>query len=160
MNPTALTQPAGTEPTRTPPARTPPARQGVSFTWTAFLVMCFAVVGLVGVFGTFAAGLPLRRELAREVTLDEALLALRSPAPQVALEALRPRLDDSAPALFPLPADPVAAIGAERQAVRARFLTEADAITYRMQLMILIVTCMAAVFGSAILAFGRRSGAG
>src|SRR5258708_3878600 len=111
--------------------------RSASFTWTAFLVMCFAVVGLVGVFGTFAAGLPMRRELAREATLDEAVQALSGPNPQTVLESLRPRLDDSAPALFPLPADPDAAIAAERLAMRARFLAEAEAITARMQMMIL-----------------------
>ncbi len=134
-----------------------PAQNGVAFTWTAFLVMCFAVVGLVGVFGTFASALPLRRELAREATLDAALVALRAPDSAQALAALKPRLDDSAPALFPLPADPVAAIAAERLAMRARFIAEAEATQYRMQLMVLIVTVMAAVFGSAILAFGRRA---
>jgi hypothetical protein len=134
-----------------------PAKSGVDFTWTAFLAMCFAVVGLVGVFGTFASALPLKRELAREVTLDEAAAALRAPDAAKLLEALKPRLDDSAPALFPLPADPVAAIAAERVAMRARFLAEANATEHRMQLMVLIVTVMAAVFGSAILAFARRA---
>ncbi len=134
-----------------------PARQGIDPTWTAFLVMCFAVVGLVGVFGTFASALPLKRELAREATLDEAQAALRAPDVAQRLEALKPRLDDSAPALFPLPADPTAAIASERLAMRARFLAEANATQYRMQLMVLIVTAMAAVFGSAILAFGRRA---
>ena len=133
-----------------------PKRNGIDVTWTAFLVMCFAVVGLVGVFGTFASALPLRRELAREATLDEAAAALRGPDPAKAIAALKPRLDDSAPALMPMPADPVAAIAAERVAMRARFLAEAEATQYRMQLMILIVAAMAAVFGSAILAFGRR----
>jgi len=139
------------------PAAPADSTRSFNFTFTAFLVMCFAIVGMVGVFGTFAAGLPMRRELAREATLDEAVFALASPNPQQALEALRPRLDDSAPGLLPLRADPVAAIAAERVAMRGRFLAEAEATTSRMQLMILIVTCMAAVFGSAILAFGRRS---
>jgi hypothetical protein len=139
------------------PAPASKAKPGIDVTWTAFLVMCFAVVGLVGVFGTFASALPLKRELARERTLDEAAAALHAPDPAAAIAALKPRLDDSAPALLPLPADPVSAIAAERKAMRARFLAEADATQYRVQLMILIVTAMSAVFGSAILAFGRRS---
>ncbi len=134
-----------------------PKSADFSFTFTAFLAMCFAIVGLVGVFGTFAAGLPMRRELAREHTLDEAQLALHAPNPQAALEALKPRLDDSAPALLPLPADPDAALAGERQAMRARFLAEAEATTYRMELMIMIVTVMAAVFGAAVMAFSRRA---
>ncbi len=136
----------------------PPAesRRGANLTWTGFLVVCFAIVGLVGVFGTFAATLPLHREIAREATLDEALQAVRGPNPASAIAALKDRLDDSAAALIPLPAAPEAAIAAERLAMRARFLAEADAIAARMHWMILIVTLMAAVFGAALMAFGAR----
>jgi hypothetical protein len=137
-----------------PPSDEP--RRGINVTWTAFLVMCFAIVGLVGVFGTFASALPLRREMAREMTLDLALAALRGPDPQAAIAALKDRLDDSAKALIPLPADPEAAIAAERTAMRARFILEAEATQRRMQIMIIIVTVMAAVFGSAMMAFARR----
>jgi len=81
---------------------------------------------------------------------------VHGPNPSVALEELKPRLDDSAAALFPLPADPDAAIAAERVAMRKRFLAEAAGTASRMQLMIAVVTVMAAVFGAAIMGFGRK----
>ena len=121
-----------------------------------FLAMCFAIVGLVGVFAAFATQVPLHRAIARDAALDDALIALHGPDPMVALEALRPRLDDSAPAVIPPPANPEAAIAGERVAMRKRFVTEADATSRRMNLMIGIVTVMAFVFGAAITGLARR----
>ena len=121
-----------------------------------FLAMCFVIVGLVGLFASFAAPLPLERAIARERTLDEAEAALSGPNPQAAIAALKDRLDDSAPALTPLPADAHAAIQAERVAMRARFLAESDAGATRMRWLIVIVTVMSAIFGVSITGFGRR----
>lgn len=126
-------------------------------TLVGFLVCCFAVVGLVGLFATFAAPLPLQRAMAREETLDAAQEALSGPDPAAAIAALKDRLDDSAPALIPLPANPQAAIAAERVAMRARQRAEAEAVGARMRLMIGIVTVMAAVFGTAVTGFARKS---
>ena len=42
-------------------------------TWMAFLVAAFGVVGLMGVFASYAAPLPFERAIARDATLDEAL---------------------------------------------------------------------------------------
>ena len=127
-----------------------------AYTAMGFLAMCFAIVGLVGLFASFAAPLPLARAMAREATLDQAQLALHSANPQAAMDVLKDRLDDSAQAFSPLPADPDAAVAAERVAMRARLRAEAAAVASRMQLMICIVTAMAAVFGCAIIGFGRR----
>ena len=121
-----------------------------------FLAMCFVIVGLVGLFASYAAPLPLERALAREKTLDDVEAALGSPDPQAAIAKLKDRLDDSAAALIPLPADARAAIQAERVAMRARFLAESDAANTRMRWLIIIVTTMSAIFGTAITGFGRR----
>jgi hypothetical protein len=127
-----------------------------SFAAAGFLTMCFAIVGLVGVFATFAAPLPLYRAMLRDTALDETLVALKSSTPQAGLDALKARLDESAKAFVPLPANPDAAVAQERQAMHQRFHEEADATGYRMKLMIGIVTVMAAVFGAAITGLGRR----
>jgi hypothetical protein len=133
-----------------------PAKPSNSYTLMGFLAMCFAIVGLVGLFASFATPLPLYRALARDTALDAALVAMHGPNPQAALEALQPRLDDSAAAFTPLPANPDAAVAAERTAMHARFVAEANATASRMQLMIGIVTVMSAVFGAAIIGFGKR----
>ena len=79
--------------------------QRIDPTWFAFLAMAFAVVGLTGAFASFAAPLPLHRALTREAALDDALIAVSAPDPKAALEALRPRLGDSAAALLPIAGD-------------------------------------------------------
>ncbi len=134
----------------------PSAKSPNAYTAMGFLAMCFMIVGLVGLFAVFAAPLPLARAMAREVTLDEALVALHSADPKAGIEALKDRLDDSAAAFTPLPANPDLAVAQERLAMRIRLRAEADAVASRMELMICVVTVMAAVFGAAIIGFGRR----
>ncbi len=131
-------------------------RSNNSLAAAGFLAMCFAIVGLVGIFSTFAAPLPFYHAMVRDVALDDALVALRGPNPHADLKALAPRLDESASAFDPLPANAEQAVAAERTAMHQRFREEADAIAYRMKLMIGIVTVMAAVFGAAITGLGRR----
>ncbi len=133
-----------------------PTKAANAYTAMGFLAMCFAVVGLVGLFALFAAPLPLQRAIAREQTLDEVLIALHSSQPQAGLVALKDRLDDSAAAFTPLPANVDEAVAHERVAMRARLQAESNAVSSRMQLMIAVVTAMAAVFGAAIIGFGRR----
>lgn len=127
-----------------------------SYTMMGFLGMCFAIVGLVGLFAVFAAPLPLHRAIARDAALDEALVALHGADPAAGMAALKDRLDESAAAFTPLPANPDAAVATERRAMFSRFEAESDATSSRMQLMIVIVTVMAAVFGAAIAGLGRR----
>lgn len=125
------------------------------YTWMAFLTMAFAIVGLMGLFATYAAPLPLQRALARDATLDEVLAATSRPDAQAAIEALRVRLDDSAPAILPVGPDIESRIAAERTAMRGRFTAEADAEARRLRLMIGIVTLMGAAFGATLLRIGR-----
>ncbi len=131
--------------------------RGVTSTWSAFLAMVFVVVGLAGLFASYAVPLPLQRALARDATLDAALLAAHGPDPAAALEALRPQLGESADALLPPSGDMAARIAAERTAMHARMLAESDAVALRTRWMLAVITLMGAVFGIAILHIGRRS---
>ncbi|MDE2199286.1 MAG: hypothetical protein KGJ41_09695 [Rhodospirillales bacterium] len=125
-------------------------------TWMAFLAITFAVVGLLGVFATYAVPLPLERALAREATLDDALAALHGPNPAAALEALRPRLGSSAAALLPPGDDMPARIAAERVAMRRHFHIEAAAEATRMRWLISIMTVVCGVLGVGMLAISGR----
>ena len=120
-------------------------------TWFAFLTITFLVVGLTGVFASFAAPLPLARALARDAALSDALTALATPDPVAALEALRSRLGDSAGALLPIGGDMPARIAAERTAMHVRLQAEADATASRLRLLIAVVTLTAATFGCVLL---------
>ncbi|MCW3477447.1 hypothetical protein [Limobrevibacterium gyesilva] len=128
----------------------------VDGTWIAFLAMAFAVVGLTGLFATFAAPLPLQRAVARDAALDAALVAASGPDAAAALEQLRPRLGDSADALLPPQGDMAARIAQERLAMHQRLLAEAEATAIRLRWLICIATVMAAVFGAAIVGVSAR----
>jgi hypothetical protein len=122
----------------------------------AFLVAAFAVVGMTGMIASYIAPLPLQRALARDATLDEALAVAGAPDAQARLEALRPRLDDSAAAILPAGPDLAERITRERAAMHARFLAETDAAGSHLAWMIGIVTLMGAAFGVAMLNFAGR----
>jgi hypothetical protein len=122
----------------------------------AFLSFAFLAVGLTGLLATYATPIPLARALARETALDAAADAARAPDPAAALDALRPRLGESADAILPPTADVAARIARERTAVRTRFLAEADATADRLRFLIIVVTIMAAAFGAFVLRFSSR----
>ena len=125
-------------------------------TWAAFLAMAFVVVGLAGLFASYAVPLPLQRAVARDAALDAALVAAHGPNPAAALEALRPDLGDSADVVLAPGGDIDARIAAERAAMRGRLQAEADAVALRTRWLLCVVTLMAAAFGVAILHMGRR----
>ena len=125
-------------------------------TLTGFVAMAFAIVGLVGLFATYAAPLPLERALARTAALDEALAAAAGPDYAATLDRLRPRLAESAAPLAPGPALE-ARILAERDAARDRFRAEADATAVRLRWLVCLVTLTGAAFGIAMMGAGRRA---
>jgi hypothetical protein len=125
-------------------------------TLAAFLAMAFFIVGLTGLFASFAAPLPLERALAREAALDEAVAAARSADPAAALTGLQARLGESAAELTPGP-DLQARIAAERLAMRARFATESDVTLARLRWLISVITGMGALFGVAMLNLAARA---
>ncbi len=57
-----------------------------------FLAMAFAIVGLAGIFATYAAPVPLVRAIREEVVLDQVLAASGKPDRAAELARLRPAL--------------------------------------------------------------------
>jgi hypothetical protein len=128
-----------------------------SGTWTAFLAMTFIVVGLTGLFATYATPIPLERALARDAALDEALATEGQPNQAALLEALRDRLDDSAAAVIKGTGPLAVRVAAARNAMHAELQHEADAIGDRLRFMIIVVTVLGIVFGAVILGAVARS---
>ncbi len=128
-----------------------------SGTWTAFLAMTFAVVGLTGLFASYAAPIPLDRALARDATLDEALATDGQPNQAATLAALRERLDDSAATVIDGPGPLAARVATARAAMRTEMQRQADAIGSRLRLMIVVVTVIGALFGAVILGAVARA---
>ncbi len=127
-------------------------------TWTAFLVVAFGVVGLVGAFGTYAAALPFDRAMARSATLDRVIEAAHAPDPAKAEAALRPLLGESDVVLTGT--GPIEArVEAERRRFFAEMHTEAGIYGFRFRCYIAMFTVMAGVFGAVVMSFGRSPAA-
>ncbi len=122
--------------------------------WMGFLAMTFAIVGLVGLFASYAAPLPLERALARDATLDEALTTDGSAA---ALGKLRDRLGDSAALVIDGQGPLATRVATARAAMHAALLEESDATGTRLRLTVLVITVVGAVFGMVILGAVARA---
>lgn len=135
------------------------ARDGL--TWTAFLAMAFAVVGMTGVVGTYAAQIPLQRALLHEALLDRMLLAADAPDATQALASLRPEVADVLGDAEAKQLDGAGTMAARVAASRARLHTvfEADAtdVAFRLRIVICVFTAVGMLFGAMVLSIVRRS---
>jgi hypothetical protein len=120
----------------------------------AFLAMAFVVVGMVGLFATYAAPLPLERAMARDATLDE---ALATGGQKAALEPLRTRLDDSASLVIDGTGPFAERVATARAAARASLLQESAQVGARLRLELLVVTLVAAGFGAVAIGAVSRA---
>jgi len=125
-------------------------------TWTAFLLMCFALVGLTGLFATYATSIPLERALIRTGTLDEVLAAARTPDSAARLAALRPALGEHADAVLSGPGELWDRVAAERAVVLNEQGREARSVAHRTRILVIIVTLMASLVGAGIMALAQR----
>ena len=98
----------------------------------AFLVACFLVVGLAGLFASYAAAITYQRAFAR-------LAALEHPSPP----------EPGAPA--PLPDTPDS-----RRTILAEANQEAGAVLPRLRLLLAVLTALATVFGTGVALLLRR----
>ena len=112
-------------------------------TWTAFLLMCFALVGLTGLFASYATSVPWERAVIRTGVLDQVLDAARGPDADARLAALRPALGPDSTASAAGPGDLWARVAAERRVVLDEQGREARSVAHRVRIMVGIVTLMA-----------------
>ena len=125
-------------------------------TWTAFLTIAFAVVGLVGAFSTFAAQIPFDRAMARSQALDQAVAASHRPGASVALDELRPLLGDSAEHVLTGPGTIEDRVAAERIRMLGALHTESMDYGLRLRVVIAAFTAAAALFGAMVLSIVRK----
>ncbi len=125
--------------------------------WTAFLLMLFAVVGLCGLFASYAGSIPLERGQVRTATLDSVLTDSAAPDAPARLERLRPRLGDLAAAVLDGTGPMAGRVAAAKAVVLDEQQREERSLAYRTRLMLGVVTTLAAVLGAGILAIARRT---
>jgi hypothetical protein len=125
--------------------------------WTGFLIVAFAVLGLIGAFAVYAAQIPFERALARDAALDQALAVPAGPNAAAKLDALRPALDDSAAHVIGGTGTMTEKVCAERSRMLKDFGKQAADIGVRLRLVIAVFTAACAVFGVAVLSIVRRA---
>ena len=131
-------------------------RSGIGV-WAAFLAVCFLVVGLMGLFASYAGQIPLERAAYRLHLLDQVQAAAREPDAAGRLTELRPLLADRANAVLDGAGPLDARLDAERKAALAEGVAESDAVSLRVRIMLLVVTVMSAAFGIGVMSIARRS---
>jgi hypothetical protein len=131
---------------------TQPAKPADTGTWTAFLMVAFGVVGLIGAFSTYAAQIPFERAYARSHTLDR-VLAANTPA---ALDELRPLLGDSADRVLAGPGTLPARVEAERHRMLEELHADSRDYGLRLRVVLAVFTGAAALFGAMVASIIRK----
>ena len=119
--------------------------------WIAFLLTCFALTGLVGLFASYATSIPLERALHRNAVLDQALAA--APPDEAAIRSV---LGPAADQLLAGPGELTARVAQARAAVRAEANEEQRSVASRSRLMLGVVTVLSAGLGTGILLLASR----
>jgi len=122
-----------------------------------FLAMAFVIVGLAGIFATYAAPVPLARAIREEAALDQVLATAGKPDAVAEIAALRPALGASAAAVLEGPGTLEARVAKERARLLNAVTAEQAAVGARLRLLIIVATIAAGIFGLAMLGAGRRA---
>ena len=126
-------------------------------TWTAFLIMCFVVTGLTGLFASYATSIPLERALRRSVLFDQVLQAAGLTDGAQRMEELRPALGSAADAVLSGPGELAARVAAARVQMLSEQEREARSVAWRVRIMVFVVTLLAAGLGAGILMLATKA---
>jgi len=118
-------------------------------TWIAFLTMCFALTGMIGLFASYSSSIPLERAMHR--------LEILEPDPARNTQAaLREAMGRDAGAILAAPGDDQAHLAQARAAVRQEASDEERSVSTRTRWMIVIVTTLSAGLGAGMLVLASR----
>jgi hypothetical protein len=123
-----------------------------SYSRIGFLLCCFLIPGLIGTFASFSIPAPVVDEAHQEAALDAVLNAPTPAAQATAITNLPNATDADTAALVtggngPMPAR----VAAARANMRSEVLAQARAEAYKIRLMVITMTILAAGFGVALL---------
>jgi hypothetical protein len=123
-----------------------------SFSRIGFMLTCFLFPGLIGTFASFSIPAPVVDAMHQEAALD-AVLAAPSPAAQTAAIAnLQNATDSDTAAIVTDGAGPIATrVAAARQNMHTEVLQQARDSAYKIRLMVITMTILAAIFGVALM---------
>ena len=119
--------------------------------WIAFLLVCFLLTGMVGLFASYGPSIPLERALHRITAVDEA-----SAGGTLDAAALTLALGKAADDVLTGPGDVSARLARARAAIIADAEEDQAGVGARTRLMIFVVTGLAAALGTGILLLVSR----
>ncbi len=132
-----------------PPA--PPASAANRNVWIAFLLACFLLTGLVGLFASYGPSIPIERALHRIAALDQATAGETIDRASVQLT-----LGTAAEDVLNGPGDLQARLARARAAIIADAEEDEAGVGARTRLMIFVVTGLAAALATGILLLVSR----
>jgi hypothetical protein len=123
-----------------------------SYSRIGFLLCCFLIPGLIGTFASFSIPAPVVDEAHQEAALDAVLNAATPAAQASAITNLPNATDADTAALVTNGTGPMPArVAAARANMRGEVLAQARAEAYKIRLMVITMTILAAGFGVALL---------
>lgn len=119
--------------------------------WIAFLLACFLLTGMVGLFASYGPSIPLERALHRIMAVDAAATGGTLDEP-----SLRQALGKAADDVLTGPGDLPARLARARAAIIADAEEDEAGVGARTRLMIFVVTALSAALGAGILLLVSR----
>ena len=129
----------------------------VSLSRIGFLLCCFLLPGLIGTFASFSIPAPVVDEMHQEAALQAVLGAANPAAQQAAIANLQDATDADTAAIVAKGTAPLSArVAAALANMHGEVLSQARFEAYRIRLMVITMTVLAAGFGVALLGPGRQ----
>jgi len=122
-----------------------------------FMLTCFLFPGLIGTFASFSIPAPVVDEMHQEAALDSVLNAPNPAAQAAAIASLPMDVDDDTAAIVTAGKGPIPArIAAAKRNMQAEVVAQAREAAYKIRLMVITMTTLAAIFGVALMGPGRQ----
>jgi hypothetical protein len=135
-------------------SQTPPPK--TSFSRIGFLLCCFLLPGLIGTFASFSIPAPVVDAMHQEAALDAVLNAPSPAAQDAAIAALPDDVDEDTAAIVTKGTGPLPGrIAAARANMHVEVVAQARAEAYKIRLMVITFSVLAAGFGVALLGPSR-----
>jgi hypothetical protein len=121
------------------------------------MLTCFLFPGLIGTFASFSIPAPVVDEMHQQAALDAVLAAPDAAAQKAAIENLPNDVDDDTAAIVTNGTGPVPGrVAAAEQNMRSEVVAQARDEAYKIRLMVITMTVLAAMFGVALMGHGRE----
>jgi hypothetical protein len=128
----------------------------ISFSRIGFMLTCFLFPGLIGTFASFSIPAPVVDEMHQQAALDAVLSASDAATQKAAIANLPNDVDDDTAAIVMNGTGPIPGrVAAAEQNMHSEVVAEARQSAYKIRLMVITMTILAAMFGVALMGPAR-----